>query len=314
MHGPALALYRDRHPGVRLAACCDVDGEKAARFRESFGFGASYTDLDVMLAVERPDAVSLLVPPALTASLAVRIIERGFPLIMEKPPGLTADETLAIIAAARGTGVATRVAVNRRYMPVSLRMSEILAQEPRPALEHIAYEFYRVGRTDEDFSTTAIHAVDLVGHLAGSAYESVGLTWRSRERPLVDDCLLDCRFPSGLTARIGFFPEAGVETERITVSARDLTLFAELPGWEPADPPGSITVYAAGREKLRLTEGDLGSGTSPCERLGFYGENATFLDSLAAGGRPAGGVEESLQAVEIAAAIRAKAARWTASG
>ena len=313
MHGPALALYRRQHPAVRMAACCDTDAGKAARFKESFGYGAWYTSVDEMLDAERPDAVTLVVPPAATAALAVTVIDKGYPVLMEKPPGLTCEETRSIIAAAERTGVATRVAFNRRYMPVSVRLTEILAQEPRPVLEHIHYDFYRVGRTDEDFSTTAIHAVDMTRFLAGAEYESVRFTRTRRSRPSVDDIFLDCTFVSGLRARISICPAAGVEMERLAVNARDITILADLPGWEPGDPPGGIAQYCKGVLALALTERDLGSGGEPFERLGFHAENAGFFDDLQAGRRPAGGVEETLQTVAIAAALRAGAVTWEAA-
>jgi myo-inositol 2-dehydrogenase/D-chiro-inositol 1-dehydrogenase len=304
MHGPSLAMYRKSHPDVRLAACCDVDGEKARRLKDAFGYAASYTDLDAMLDTERPDAVNLVVQPAATAAAAMRIIDKGYPLIMEKPPGLTAEETRGIIAAARRSGVATRVAFNRRYMPVSVRLVELLRQEPRFAVEHIHYDFYRVGRTDADFSTSAIHAVDMVRFLAGDDYASVSFTYRSRPRPAVGDIFLDCRFRSGCTAQLAFCPEAGIEMERLVLNARDVTFFVDLPGWEPIDPPGAIVQFVKGERTRLVAEADLGGSKELCERIGFYGENATFFDELRAGRRPAGGVEESLQAVEIADCIR----------
>ncbi len=304
MHGPSLAMYRARNPDVRLAACCDVDAEKARRFKDAFGYAACYTDLEAMLDAERPDAVNLVVPPAATAAAAVRIIDKGYPLIMEKPPGYSAEETRHIIAAASRSGVATRVAFNRRHMPVSVRLVELLHQEPRLALEHIRYDFYRVGRTDADFSTTAIHAVDMVRFLAADDYASVRITRRDRPRPAVGDTFLDCRFRGGTTAQLAFCPEAGMEMERLVLNARDVTFFVELPGWEPVDPPGAIVQFVKGERTRSITEADLGGGTELYERIGFYGENATFFDALRAGRRPEGGVEDSLQAVEIADCIR----------
>jgi len=189
-------------------------------------------------------------------------------------------------------------------MPVSVRLVELLRQEPPLALEHIHYDFYRVGRTDADFSTSAIHAVDMVRFLAADDYASVRFTYRRRPRPAVGDVFLDCRFRAGCTAQLAFCPEAGMEMERLVLNAQDVTFFVDLPGWEPVDPPGAIVQFVKGERTRSITEADLGGSGELCERIGFYGENATFFDELRAGRRPAGGVEESLQAVEIADCIR----------
>src|SRR6266571_2151554 len=98
-HGPSLALYAARHPGTVLLACCDLDPGKAERYRAQFGFGRAYTDLRRMLDTERPDAVSLVAPVERTCELACLILEWGFPLLLEKPPGRTVAEVDRMIAA-----------------------------------------------------------------------------------------------------------------------------------------------------------------------------------------------------------------------
>jgi predicted dehydrogenase len=311
MHGPSLALYRSRHPGTVLAACCDLDPEKAARFRESFGYDSCSTDLGAMLDAVRPDAVNLVVRPSATAGVAIRVLERSLPVIMEKPPGRSPEETRSIIAAASRAGIPTRVAFNRRYMLLSARLAGVLADAPGAGIDHIHCDFYRVGRTDADFSTTAIHAIDMVRWLAGCDYRTVRINrGRARPGPLVDDLFLDCTLDSEATARITFCPASGVSVERVVVNARDFSAVAELPGWEPEDPPESLTCYRNGRVSVHLARQDFGEPAGPFERLGFCSENAGFFDDLRAGRRPVGGVEDSLQSVQIAAAVRAGAAYW----
>jgi myo-inositol 2-dehydrogenase/D-chiro-inositol 1-dehydrogenase len=304
MHGPSLALYRQRHPDVTLAACCDLDVEKARAFRDSFGFASWYTDLRAMIDAEKPDALTLIVPPGDTARLAVEVLDRGCPLLTEKPPGLNRSETLSMVAAARRSGAATMVAFNRRYMPISVRLKEVMAEPSFPAPEHVHYDFYRVGRTDEDFATTAVHAIDTVRFIAGSDYDSVRLRYRARERPAVGDVFLDCRFASGCTAWITFCPVSGIEMERVVVTARDVTLIAELPGWDAAGPAGSLLRFVGNKRRDEAPRSLSLSGELPCERLGFYGENATFFDALRQGARPSGPVEEALQVVEISDCLR----------
>src|ERR1051326_2058162 len=88
-HGPSYARYAATHPETTLAACCDLDAGRAETFRARFGFERCYTDIVTMLETEQPDVVCLVAPVELTCDLACLILERGLPLLMEKPPGQT---------------------------------------------------------------------------------------------------------------------------------------------------------------------------------------------------------------------------------
>ena len=43
-HGPSYAKYKKDYPDTLLAACCDLDEERAKAFCEKFGFEKYYTD------------------------------------------------------------------------------------------------------------------------------------------------------------------------------------------------------------------------------------------------------------------------------
>ena len=45
-----------------LAACCDIDVEKARTFAARFGIAGVYADADEMLAAEKPDVFGSLFP------------------------------------------------------------------------------------------------------------------------------------------------------------------------------------------------------------------------------------------------------------
>src|SRR5712691_7996599 len=160
-HGPAYVKYSQENPNTELAACCDVVEQKAVEFSHRFGFRRFYTDPIRMLETEHPDAVCLVVPPSITAGLACQILMLKVPLLIEKPPGLTVDETDRMIAAARLSGTPNQVAFNRRHTPLVAFARNLLTDNVAAGeLQHLQYDFYRIGRTDADFSTTAIHGID----------------------------------------------------------------------------------------------------------------------------------------------------------
>ncbi|MCZ7542974.1 MAG: Gfo/Idh/MocA family oxidoreductase [Anaerolineae bacterium] len=303
-HGPAYVRYAAAHSDVVLAACCDIDEAKAAAFRARFGFARHDTDMAAMLDREQPDAVCLIAPEALTCALACQVLEMGYPLLMEKPPGRTVEEIDRMIAAAAASGAPNQVAFNRRYTPLVCALKRRL---DGAALQHVRYDFTRVGRADADFSLTAIHGVDTARFLAGSDYCHIDFHYQPFPElgPTAANIFMDCTFASGATAHLDFCPLSGVVVERATVYARDHTYFLNLPIWDAFDAPGRLQHLERGALRLDVTGlGVPGGGGAPFVSNGFYAENAAFFDALRAGQRPAGDLRSARQSVAVAECIR----------
>jgi predicted dehydrogenase len=316
-HGPAYAKYAGQTPDTELTACSDLDETKAAAFAQQFGFKRHYTDPIQMLEREHPDAVCLLVPPSVTAPLSCQILMMNYPLLIEKPPGLTVAETDRMIEAARKSGTPNQVAFNRRYTPLVALLKEMLFTTPAPVeLQHLQYDFYRVGRTDADFSTTAIHGIDTARYLAGSDYSHIAFHYH--EFPALGSAtaniLMDCTFRSGMTAQLCFCPVSGAVIERATIHALDQLFFLNLPIWNAFDAPGSLTHVVKGEVVQAYSGPEVSNGTEDFVLNGFYGENAAFFDAIRSGRAPAGNFESGRQAVQVAQLIRERKDSYSVEG
>ena len=314
-HGPAYVRYAATHDDVELAACCDLDEARARGFAARFGFGRPYSDLDAMLDHERPDAVCLLVKEHHTCEVACRILEKGYPLLTEKPPGRTVEEVDRMIAAANSTGVPTQVAFNRRFAPLARELRHLLDTRPEPGdVQHVRYEVVRVGRKDADFSLTAIHGIDAARFLAGSDYAAVRFHYQAlpEHGPTVANLYMDCQFSSGATASLSFVPCAGVDVERGVVHAGDSTFFLDVPLWGAADGTGRLRHYRAGSLAYDVGGADLADGQTDYELMGFYAENASFFDDLRAGRRPTADLRSARQSVAVAEQMRLRRAEYVA--
>jgi myo-inositol 2-dehydrogenase / D-chiro-inositol 1-dehydrogenase len=314
-HGPAQALYAARHPGFELAGCCDLDPARAEAHRERFGFARSYSDPWVMLEAERPDAVVLVVSEDAACAMAARVLELGYPLLLEKPPGRTPQEVDRMLDAAHGCGrregpVPHQVAFNRRFAPMVREARHRLLETGAP-LRHIHYEMTRVDRRDPDFSTTAIHGIDAVRFLAGSDYAAVRFSYHERPEagPGVADIFMDAVMASGATAHLAFCPTAGVVVERATLHAAGHTFFLHIPMWGGVDSPGHLWHFADGQERAHVS-GE--AGAEPFVLGGFYAEYEAFLGDLAAGRPPSPGLRESRQSVAVAERIRQRESEFHA--
>jgi len=307
VHGPSHTKYAATHPDTLLAACCDLDGQKAVRYRDKFDYARHYTDIVKMLETEKPDAVCLIAPVDLTCELSCRILEMGYPLLMEKPPGRTTEELDRLITAADARNVPTQVAVNRRYTPVVQVLKQTLAAQFKPSdIQHIRYDFTRIGRKDADFSTTAIHGIDTTRFLAGSDYKRIRFHYQEFPHlgPTVANIFMDCTFVSGATAHLNFCPVSGVLVERATVYAYGHTFFMNIAISQDRVFPALLQHYEKGKLKREVAGAEAAGGAEWFEMNGFYGENAAFFDDIRNGRRPEGDLRSGRQSVEIADCIR----------
>ena len=305
-HGPSLEKYAKERENVVLAACCDVVAEKAEAYRERFGFLRAYTDMEEMMERERPDALSVLVPVAHTAQVVLRVMERGIPVLLEKPPGLYPQDTRRLIETADRMQAIHQVAFNRRFMPLMQAARQRLEGE---TIQFISYDMFRVGRRDRDFATTAIHAVDAVSHLAGSPYRSVRFRYTAAlpDDPNVVNIFLEGVMQNGTLIRIQICTMSGIACERAAVHASGRYLSLKLPFFTGADRPASLTEY----EQNRLV-GERLSDEPDFISNGFWDENRVFYDTVRAGGRPTADLRSSWQSAVLADSIRRRAEFWEA--
>lgn len=312
-HGPSYKKYANLHTDVELAACCDIDGSKAALFQQEFGFSRHYTDMDLMLDIEKPQVVCLIVPEKLTFPLTARIFEKGYPLLLEKPPGLNKNETIEMIRIANNSNIPNRVAFNRRYMPLVGRLKYLLEQQHgfNDTLD-IQYQMQRVGRTDLDFSTTAIHGIDIVRYLAASDYRNIAFHYQTLEcvGQNVANIYMDCEFKSGAYAQLSFCPVSGIVVERLEVRAYQQAFYLNLPIGGSFDKDGKLLHIENGKVLLELSGSDLSVCRDEFVLSGFYNENEMFFEDIRNGRKPAGDIASGLQSVEIADCIRYRAAEY----
>lgn len=310
-HGPAYQKYINEYPDSELTACCDLCEDRATGFRDKFGFTRAYTRWEEMLEKERPDVVCLNVLPDQTGDLTCAILQAGYPLLLEKPPGMTDVEIDRMICCAEQTGTPNQVAFNRRFMPLLARLREKLGERFAPhEIHHILYDFCRIGRTDPDFSTTAVHGIDAARYIAGADYNEVRFHYRELPEfgPSVANILMDCTFNSGATAQLNFCPVAGLVIERAEVHAPGHSFFLRTPIWSGFDYPGLLTHVENGVVIEQIDGIELTGAKEDYILNGFYQEDAAFFNAIREARRPVDDIASGRQSVVIAQAIRERRA------
>jgi predicted dehydrogenase len=165
----ALGRHHARHlaalEDAELVGVVDTDLERARGVAAEVGTTA-FTDLDKLL--EHVEAVTVAVPTAAHVAVGLRALERGVPVLMEKPLAATVEEADALIAAATRGGLQLQVGHIERYNR-ALRAAEPYLNGPR-YIESLRLAPFQPRGTDVAVVLDLmIHDLDLVLHLTGGA-------------------------------------------------------------------------------------------------------------------------------------------------
>ena len=167
--GAQHARVFSQHADVLLCAVCGRSEARTRARAEAYGLRA-YLDVDDMLDAEKPDFVSISLPNQAHFAPTMRVIERGFPLLVEKPLVFDLGEADALLAAADKRGLFFAINFNHRYaQPVQRARAAIEAGR----LGELVFATWRFG--GEGSSThphanlieTQCHGFDMLEHLCG---------------------------------------------------------------------------------------------------------------------------------------------------
>lgn len=89
------------HPRTTLVALCDLDAGRLQALGTELGMERRYADLDAMLAAEAPDIVAIPTATEFHFPLAMRCLEQGCHIDVEKPICEHLDQADELLAAAR---------------------------------------------------------------------------------------------------------------------------------------------------------------------------------------------------------------------
>ena len=111
--GTSAARAYHAHPRTKVVGLCDLIEDRLNTLGDELDLDARFTDLDEMIRQTDPDIVAIPTAPALHAPLALRVLEHGVNIEVEKPMGMDLIETDAVMNKAAEKGV--QVAVHHQW-------------------------------------------------------------------------------------------------------------------------------------------------------------------------------------------------------
>ena len=293
-HLPILRGFED----VELVAVCDPVEAAREQAGEEFGIANRYASPEELLDGEQLDAAIVAVPAHLNAEVALPFLERGVPTLLEKPPGLRLEETIALRDAAAKSGVQAMVGWNRRFHPLIVRAREIV-EERGPILQLVG-EFHKsmagfIARggfpevvMDNMLLESPIHAIDIVRALAGGEVAEVHSVVRRANSRYQDVHAALIRFDNDCVAQLTANYTTDARLERYEIHGCGVSAYLEGVSWAEIVRDG---------ERERLS--DPSSNGTP-------EQNRFFLDCVREDrpvGLPAANLDEAVKTMELAHAI-----------
>jgi UDP-N-acetylglucosamine 3-dehydrogenase len=304
-----------RHLSTReectLAAVSDPDAQLVDDATAKTG-AAGYADAQAMIDEAALDAVVVAAPTTAHFALVMAALDRGLPVLVEKPLASTVTEGIELVVAARARGVPLQVGHVERYNPAVLELGRRLAKGWLGTLYSITSR--RAGPFPariRDVGVTidlATHDADILSWVAGERPTRVYAETAQRLHVSNEDLLFGLlHFPSGavgmldvnwltpakrrqlaVVGELGMF-ELDYLTQRLTFTSADISHPTIIDGYATTFEGNVVAVDVTSREPLAA-------------------ELDAFLAVARSGGRPDVDGEDGLWALVIASRLLEAAA------
>ena len=111
-----------------VSAYASRDAAKADAYCRRYDGAASYAEYNAAIADPRVDAVVIAVPPRFHLELALRALEAGKHVLVEKPAFLRLDDYRTVLAARDRARRAVLVGENDHYKPLAVTLRRLVAE------------------------------------------------------------------------------------------------------------------------------------------------------------------------------------------
>ena len=195
-HVPGITL----DPRATLAAVCDPDEELLARRVDEWGPIATATDYRDIAGDPGIDAVIVATPNFTHLPITLACVEAGKHVMCEKPLGVSLDEAVTMVRAARDAGVRHMTAFTYRFAPSMRYLKHLLDSGALGTPRHFrsqrfldlpetswGWRQYRRTAGAGDLYDMTIHRIDFAQDLLGPIRSVCGAVERFAERTETPD-------------------------------------------------------------------------------------------------------------------------------
>jgi predicted dehydrogenase len=242
-------------PGVTLTGILDLNRQRATEIA-----AACQTQVltDAAALPDLVDAVTIAVPTASHVSVARPLLERGIPVLIEKPLARSVGEAAALLDVAQRAGATIAVGHTERFNPAVAAARQYL-HAPR------FIECHRLGTFSErslDIDVVfdlMIHDLDVLLSLVDSEVASIDAVGVPVLTPKIDIANVRLRFASGCIANLTASRISRDRIRKIRFFQTDSYVSVdygsqELEVWRLVRPPAGVPVIEGGKQPVVTEE------------------------------------------------------------
>lgn len=281
-----------------LVALCEPVEAARNNAGDVFNVSNRYDTIEALLDNETLDAIFVATPAHLNGESALPCLARGVNTLLEKPPGMSVEETASLRDTAKQTGAKGMVVWNRRFHPIIVQAKQQV--KARGPVTQLVGEFHksitglaRAGRfpqhlMDNMFLETPIHALDALRAIAEAEVQEVHSVVQRTISDYKDVHAALILFDNGCVAQLIANYTTDARLERYEIHGRDISAYLE--------GVSQGTIFCDGTQH-QLTS----PGTS-----GTLEQNRYFLDCVKSDSPvsfPAANLDEAVKTMQLAEAI-----------
>ena len=232
-----LRMIQDE-PRMALVAIAELDEQRLGQAKETFNPEFAFSDYRQMLETVDLDVVYVVTAPAHHLPIVLACLEHNLHTSVEKPAGMTSEETRQMLEAAKQSTGKVIFSVNRRYKPEILAIRKAL--QDRGGAVQAAANYHKppvlpnLNLRPADIVADAIHHVDLLAWMAGRtlteaarATEILADSWHGpREGCARYNAMIT--FENGCRGVMMSHYGVGYRIQSIEVHAEDMSAYIDL--------------------------------------------------------------------------------------
>ncbi|OSM43014.1 Gfo/Idh/MocA family protein [Nesterenkonia sp. PF2B19] len=310
-HLPTLKAHEDR---VEVVAIADVDADRLSAVAEEWDIPGCYSDVDTMLAAERPDLLVLCTPPVAHKDGVIKGLKAGAWVWCEKPPVLTLAEYDEVAAHEGESGPFASYVFQHRFGSGAQQLKQQVRDHtlgrPLVAVCHTlwyrTHGYYEVpwrGKWATEGGGPAmghgIHQMDLLFEILGDWTEVTAVADAlDRDVETEDVSLATVRFANGAMASVVNSVLSPREVSYLRFDFQDATVEVEhLYGYDNSSWTWTPAPHRA--------EDGSAAGWTPQENVpsSHKQQLSELLDAMAAGVRPRASGDDGRRVLEFIAAL-----------
>jgi predicted dehydrogenase len=251
-------------PGAELTVVCDLSDERREAVRHQYPGVAITTD--AVQAFELADAVVIATPAASHAELAAAAIERGLPVLVEKPFALSVSEAESIAELAETRGVPVVVGHLLLFHPAVVQLKQLIESGELGDIYYLYSQRVNLGQVRPDENALwsfGPHDASVALDLLRTKPVRVSAQGKSYLQPGIEDVVfMTLEFASGIMAHVQMSWLDPHKERRLTVvGSHKMVVFDDMQMREKlkiydrgVDRPPDYGSYG---ESLSIREGDI---------------------------------------------------------